>query len=77
MKIFNNILPSSIPLEIAHDALIALSSGTLGEAGIVLIAGTGSIVYARLPDGTTQRVGGTWRRLGLLHMQVHKIPATS
>ncbi len=56
--LFHEVLPDTVQLEVGNDALIALSSGTFGEPGIVLIAGTGSIAYARLWDGTIHRVGG-------------------
>lgn len=60
-------------LEVAHlagrvrvttDAEIALAAAFGEEAGVVLLAGTGSIAWARLPDGTTQRVGGLGPTLG-------------
>lgn len=58
MALFHQVLPYTVQLEVGNDALIALSSGTYGGPGIVLIAGTGSIAYARLGDGTIHRVGG-------------------
>ncbi|MDT3417295.1 N-acetylglucosamine kinase-like BadF-type ATPase [Brevibacillus aydinogluensis] len=45
-------------LQIDNDAVAALYSGTWGEPGIVLIAGTGSIAYALTADGSRHRVGG-------------------
>jgi len=46
------------------DALIALYSGTWGQPGMVLIAGTGSIAYAISPQGMRCRVGGWGYLLG-------------
>ena len=43
---------------ITHDALIALSGATAGTAGVVVIAGTGSIAFGRNADGRTARAGG-------------------
>ena len=43
---------------ITHDALIALSGATAGEAGIIVIAGTGSIAFGRNTAGRTARAGG-------------------
>jgi N-acetylglucosamine kinase-like BadF-type ATPase len=43
---------------ITHDALIALSGGTAGGPGVVVIAGTGSIAFGRNADGMTARAGG-------------------
>ncbi len=40
------------------DAEIALTSGTLSESGIVIIAGTGTIIYGRNSQGREGRVGG-------------------
>lgn len=40
------------------DAQIALVSGTLSESGIIIIAGTGSMIYGRNEDGMDGRVGG-------------------
>lgn len=41
-----------------HDAAGALLGGTLGDPGILLLAGTGSISLSRGPDGTEVRAGG-------------------
>ena len=40
------------------DGAIALQSAFGDSAGIVLLAGTGSVAWARLPGGDTARVGG-------------------
>ncbi|HTT68820.1 MAG TPA: BadF/BadG/BcrA/BcrD ATPase family protein [Gemmatimonadales bacterium] len=40
------------------DGAIALQSAFGDAAGIVLLAGTGSVAWARLPGGDTARVGG-------------------
>jgi N-acetylglucosamine kinase-like BadF-type ATPase len=44
--------------KITHDAEIALSGATEGDPGIVVIAGTGSMVFGRNADGRTARAGG-------------------
>lgn len=44
-------------LRVTNDAELVLS-GTPDGAGIALIAGTGSIAFARTPDGRTGRSGG-------------------
>jgi glucosamine kinase len=49
---------------IETDARIALEGAFGGSAGIVLIAGTGSIVIAKLPDGSVTTLGGWGRLLG-------------
>ena len=46
------------------DAEIALSDAFGDEAGIVLIAGTGSIAYGRDPSGALERVGGWGPTIG-------------
>ncbi len=43
---------------ITHDAHIALTGATAGGPGIIVIAGTGSIVYGRNADGKIARAGG-------------------
>ena len=43
---------------ITHDALIALSGATGGDAGVVVIAGTGSMAFGRNREGRTVRAGG-------------------
>ena len=45
-------------ITIVNDALIALEAGAPGQAGIVLIAGTGSIAYGRDAHGRAARSGG-------------------
>ena len=43
---------------ITHDAYIALAGATGGEPGIIVIAGTGSMVFGRNANGVTARAGG-------------------
>jgi N-acetylglucosamine kinase-like BadF-type ATPase len=43
---------------ITNDAHIALAGATGGEPGIIVIAGTGSIVFGRNAAGVTARAGG-------------------
>lgn len=56
-------LPGS-QMTICNDALIALVGGVGHDAGIVAIAGTGSIVFGRNQQGCTKRVGGWGHILG-------------
>lgn len=49
---------------ICHDALIALVGGVGYPVGIVVAAGTGSIVFGRNHNGDTKRVGGWGYILG-------------
>ncbi len=48
----------NIPLEVVNDALPALTAGTEGESGVVLVAGTGSICVGEDEQGHTERSGG-------------------
>ncbi|MGB3759476.1 MAG: BadF/BadG/BcrA/BcrD ATPase family protein [Rivularia sp. (in: cyanobacteria)] len=57
-----NIKPQNII--IYHDALIALVGGIGNDVGIVVSAGTGSIVFGRNHRGETKRVGGWGYILG-------------
>jgi N-acetylglucosamine kinase-like BadF-type ATPase len=43
---------------VTHDAHIALAGATGGEPGIIVIAGTGSIVFGRNAAGVSARAGG-------------------
>lgn len=45
-------------IQVINDALAALSAGTRGGSGVVLIAGTGSIAVAQARDGSIYRSGG-------------------
>ncbi|KIY23858.1 MULTISPECIES: BadF/BadG/BcrA/BcrD ATPase family protein [Mesobacillus] len=52
-------------IKIKNDAQAALASGTWGESGLILIAGTGSIVYGiSTTTGKSTRVGGWGFLLG-------------
>jgi N-acetylglucosamine kinase-like BadF-type ATPase len=56
------ILPNNII--ICHDALTALVGGIGNDVGIVVAAGTGTIVFGRNQQGQTKRVGGWGYILG-------------
>ncbi|WP_414619400.1 N-acetylglucosamine kinase [Calothrix sp. CCY 0018] len=62
IPIIRNIEPQNII--ISHDALIALVGGIGNDVGIVVAAGTGSIVFGRNYQGETKRVGGCGYILG-------------
>lgn len=51
-------------VRIVSDGEIALQGAFAGGAGILLIAGTGSVAYGRGPDGRTERCGGWGMYLG-------------
>jgi N-acetylglucosamine kinase-like BadF-type ATPase len=53
-----------IPVTITTDAIITLEGAFNGKEGIVLIAGTGSIVYAKDNKGIFHRAGGFGRIIG-------------
>lgn len=56
-----------IPLKrviVDSDARIALEGAFRGEAGMILIAGTGSIMFGKDANGNIHRVGGWGRFLG-------------
>ncbi len=54
----------SVAVEVVHDAYIALDAAFGSESGLVVIAGTGSVVLARTRAGTAHRVGGWGHLLG-------------
>ncbi len=49
---------------VVNDALIALVAGARDDSGIVVIAGTGSIVYGRNAAGEAARAGGWGHMIG-------------
>ena len=49
---------------IVNDALVALEAGAPGQAGVVIISGTGSIAYGRNDRGEAARSGGWGHVLG-------------
>lgn len=51
-------------IEVVNDALAALSAGTLGQPGIVLIGGTGSIALGEDQRGRIARAGGYGSLIG-------------
>lgn len=57
-NIIVSLFPTNVVVIIDNDAITALYSGTLGEPGIVQIAGTGAITYGINKDGERGRVGG-------------------
>ena len=54
----------AVAVEVVHDACIALDAAFGSESGLVIIAGTGSVVLARTRAETTHRVGGWGHLLG-------------
>jgi N-acetylglucosamine kinase-like BadF-type ATPase len=58
-------LPAGSMVRVVTDGLIALEAVFPdGRPGIAMMAGTGSIVYARTPEGDLHRVGGHGWRMG-------------
>lgn len=57
-------LPASIAFGVTHDADIALEGAFLGKSGVVVIAGTGSVVVGRTHAGTVERAGGWGHLIG-------------
>lgn len=46
------------PYHLVGDAEIALASGAMADSGILVMAGTGSMAFAKNDEGDTARVGG-------------------
>lgn len=57
-EIYARELARSAKYKFTHDAEIALSGGTAGQSGIIIIAGTGSMAFGRNAAGQTARAGG-------------------
>jgi glucosamine kinase len=60
--VLRELLPGA-RIEVVNDARLPLAAAGL-DAGIVLIAGTGSICYGRAADGSEARAGGWGHLLG-------------
>jgi len=54
----------SVRVQVVHDAAIALDAAFGAGSGLVIIAGTGSVVLGRTRKGTTRRAGGWGYLLG-------------
>jgi N-acetylmuramic acid 6-phosphate etherase len=51
-------------VQVIEDAALLLAAGTPAGWGVAVVAGTGSMAYARSPDGRTARSGGWGALLG-------------
>jgi N-acetylglucosamine kinase-like BadF-type ATPase len=56
--------PIDLPMRIETDARIALEGALGGNAGMIVIAGTGSVVIGKSPAGDVKTIGGWGRVLG-------------
>lgn len=54
----------TVRVQVVHDACIALDAAFGRGSGLVVIAGTGSVVFGRTKDGTSRRAGGWGHLLG-------------
>ncbi len=54
----------TVRVEVHSDAAVALDAAFDDESGVVVIAGTGSMVLGRTRDGAQERAGGWGSRLG-------------
>lgn len=54
----------TVRVEVVHDAVIALDAAYDADSGLVVVAGTGSVVLARSTDGHLLRAGGWGHVLG-------------
>ncbi len=58
LSLWNSLPKQPRNLHVIGDADIALESAHGGDPGIIIIAGTGSIIYGRDTDGSIKRSGG-------------------
>jgi N-acetylglucosamine kinase-like BadF-type ATPase len=54
----------SLPISIQTDGRVALEGAFNGGPGVVAVAGTGSVVMGKTPDGETLSIGGWGRVIG-------------
>jgi N-acetylglucosamine kinase-like BadF-type ATPase len=52
------------PVLLTHDAAAGLAAGSEDETGVLVVCGTGSLVYGRTADGRERFVGGRGPALG-------------
>lgn len=64
LQAFLDADPGVARLTVVTDGLVALLGAHGGEPGALLIAGTGSVAEALLPDGTRRLVGGWGWQIG-------------
>lgn len=57
-SLLKELIPEKTRVRVEPDTINALYSGTLGEPGIVQIAGTGSITFGLNAEGRRDRTGG-------------------
>ena len=57
LPVFDNLFGKD-KYELMSDAEIALVSGTLSESGIIVLAGTGSMIFGRTENRREGRIGG-------------------
>jgi len=62
-RAFQEAFPGA-QVQVHNDAIVALGGGSLGDPGVVVIAGTGSTSWSYQPDGSWVRVGGWGYILG-------------
>lgn len=58
------IVPAAARLIVVHDGRVALRAATPARPALVVIAGTGSLVYGERSDGTSSRAGGYGAAIG-------------
>ena len=67
-KVWRRILKKHLglkgPVVLTHDAAAGLAAGSPDETGVLVICGTGSLIYGRRADGAERFVGGRGPILG-------------
>lgn len=62
-RLLTPLLPGGTPVLVVHDTALVLAAAGLA-AGVVVVAGTGSVAWGVGPDGRTARAGGWGHLLG-------------
>lgn len=63
-SVARTVVPASAAVAVCTDAEIALNAGTTDRPAVVVVAGTGSLVYGETADGQPVRCGGHGALLG-------------
>ena len=56
-EIAQAMLPQA-QVQVHHDAITALAGASVGQPGVIVIAGTGAVAYGELADGRSAKSGG-------------------
>lgn len=66
-KLAGEIAQAMLPnaqVQVHHDSITALAGASVGQPGVIVIAGTGAVAYGELADGRSAKSGGWGHLMG-------------